>query len=106
MNVWDKAKEMHVEAGFSYDEMLSYYQERGWIISGPEALLWGDVLLDDKGEPAAWFVYLGIGSLKELILMMPFYLPKVGFYRMLKNKDNISFYNTDNLARKIGVKIQ
>ena len=50
-------------------------------------------------ECDAWFVWVGVGDMRELVAAMPFPLPWVGFYRQGRGRAENSFIPTARIRR-------
>jgi len=50
-------------------------------------------------ECDAWFVWVGVGDMHELVAAMPFPLPWVGFYRQGRRRAANSFIPTARIRR-------
>lgn len=49
---------------------------------------------DVDGE--AWFIYLAVGDLRELLELLPYPLPQIGWGRELRNRD-VKYYPTEKV---------
>lgn len=86
-------------------QSIALWAKRGWS----EHQFWEDVQLwakrgcfihirpdhcacaqDMEGE--AWFIYLAVGRLKDIIPLLPYELPMVGWEREIRNQKGVRYY--------------
>lgn len=63
----------------SFEDDLIDYMRTGFVCSRPTIFFMAKVICE-KGEHM-WFVRIAVGNLLELLVAMPFYLPRIAFCR-------------------------
>jgi hypothetical protein len=71
------------------------YLNRGYVVARPTCFGLAHVTYKD-GEPV-WFIRIDTGILSELLEALPFFLPKITFFR--RNKGKMKVYSLMELAR-------
>lgn len=102
MNAWKTAEALHSAAGLDYASQLEHYQENGFIYASPYSLIWAEAISD------SWMVYLAIGegAIPEFIGAMPFWLPRVTYCRLFRNKHSLKSILTERLCRYYEINYQ
>jgi hypothetical protein len=99
--------------GLPFEEKLGEHLKHGYVYNSPECFIMGrpvdskadsDDILDyskEFSEPDCWYVCLAVGikKLNDLINLMPYDLPLVGWQRM---SGDIRYYNTKRLKKFTG----
>ncbi len=105
MNIILQAKQVYKDMGYpdSFEYDLSDYLHMGYVIRTPEFFVLGksvNLLADEEPheqwnvkDPNAWYIKLLVGSLRALMQMVPFELPKVCFERWVRGKRNLKILN-------------
>lgn len=78
------------------EQQLDYYLANGYVYSSPRGLIWAEVWRDKT-----WLVYLaiGAGAVPEFLQAMPFWLPTVGFCRLLRGKHKLMIHPMARICR-------
>ena len=97
---------MYQKMGYptSLEHDLADYLKMGYVIRTPEVLVLGKpVDLTSTVEPHeqwmgvrnpdAWYIKLLVGSLKALMAIVPFALPRVCFERWVRGSKRLRIYN-------------
>ena len=103
------AKQLYASAGLKLEAELGFYLDRGFVFSGPDRLLLCNPGVSDDpakiatpGEADCWFVRLAVGpgALRWFLQQMPWYLPKVAWYRNFKNPGGpLHVWDTNRLVK-------
>lgn len=97
------------EDGGDFAAELRAHLVHGYVISTPRIFLMGrpcprfaDVSDLSRSWPIsecdAWFVWVAVGDIRELVEAMPFFLPWIGFYRQGRGRAANSFVQTKRLS--------
>jgi len=87
----------------SFADDLSHYLLNGMVLSRPDIFAMVTVIdLAPEGAPPepAWFVRMAVGDLRELISVLPGYLPKICFCR--RGDGRMRTYSLDRFTKVIG----
>jgi hypothetical protein len=103
MNAIKTALSMYGAEEFSRIQRL--YTMYGHTITGPDYIAFARPCREANHEEFtedghdAWFIELVVGSgrMDELIKKLPYHLPRIGWKRGFKGKDNVRFYDLDKL---------
>ena len=74
---------------------LAYYCENGFVRISPTAMAFGNPCRDEDGN--YWFIRAAVGSLPEVLMMLPWYLPRICWCR--NNDGVLRMYRTDRLIK-------
>jgi hypothetical protein len=102
MSPIERAKAMYLEKlrepdEPDFEELLLEYMKQGFVVAGQDCfLLAKPAQLDD--ERPAWFVHFALGSLGELLKLMPYKLPFIAFHR--HGQGRLRVYETDALIER------
>ena len=87
--------------------MQRLYTMFGYTITGPDYIAFArpctevspEVFTEDGHN--AWFIELvvGNGRMNQLIKMLPYDLPRIGWKRGLKGRDTVKFYDLNKLKQ-------
>jgi hypothetical protein len=110
--------QLYASIGESFERDMAQYGggHGGLLISRPDLLLMArpvvladlqrgeDRWLADHGAADAWFVRLLVGtaSLDRAVREMPYYLPRICWYRAFRNaRGSLRFYRTETVIQKM-----
>jgi hypothetical protein len=104
-------QKLYAESGGCFEAELAHFLRHGYVFSQPDMfLMCAPCSLAQSGaitEPEcadAWFVGLAVGdgALNWLIRQMPWYLPKVAWYRDFKHRTGrLHVWPTETLIAKL-----
>ena len=83
------------------DESLKFWDDfsdyclTGYVRISPTAMAFAKPCRDDEGD--YWFIRAAVGPLSEVLLMLPFFLPRIAWCR--NNDGVIRMYKTERLAK-------
>ena len=80
----------------NFADDLCDYLRTGFVWSRPTMFAMAKIIRLDSGE-FAWFVRIAVGNFKEILSVLPAYLPKICWVR--NNKRNLRVYSTDRLYK-------
>jgi hypothetical protein len=103
MNATVKALSMYGAEEFSRIQRL--YTMYGHTATGPDYIAFARPCREANHEEFtedghdAWFIELVVGSgrMDDMIRMLPYPLPRIGWRRGVNGKDNVRFYDLDKL---------
>lgn len=110
----EQAAHLCRERGGDFRDELEAHLLLGWVFSGPDHfLLVRAVPRSSDGadcwehywpeECDAWFVWVGVGRWRDLLALMPYPLPWVGWYRQGRKWRESHWVESVRLLRKCGV---
>ena len=105
MNATQEALSIYGAEEFSRLQRL--YTMYGYTATGPDYIAFirpcREARPDDFVEDGhdAWFIELvvGNGRMEQLIKMLPYDLPRIGWKRGLKGRDTVKFYDLDKIKQ-------
>lgn len=105
MNSTQIALSIYGAAEFSRIQRL--YTMYGYTITSPDYIAFARPCREANHEEFtedghdAWFIELvvGNGRMEQLIKMLPYDLPRIGWKRGLKGRDTVKFYDLDKIKK-------
>lgn len=91
MNAIEKSVALWEQRGYSemqFWEDIQIWGKRGiYIHLRPDYCVCAEDL-----EGQAWFVYLAVGNMGDLLALLPYELPMIGWEREAKNRRGVKYY--------------
>ena len=96
---YELAEEICGDHGVVLADDIIEYSRRGYVFIAPEYVLIGCRLGD------GWFIRLAVGAgcLNKFLELMPYYLPYVGWARMVRGRHQVVWHDTEKVRRAINI---
>lgn len=106
-NIFDDARDMVEGAGFNWEDVCEYYENFGYIYSGPHYVIFAELGLVRyrKRSVVSWIVYLAIGpgAVPLFINAMPYWADYFSFARPDRGRNELATFRAERICRKFGI---